>query len=245
MLHVLELLAPLLLFSSTRSLYPASTACTAKKLLDIFLTLFYDTTIQEIQIQANRRYLQKSPEERGSEDGTTLLQIFFTLSNNDIFILRLDMPHKGIPYVHLNLQEQRGNTISDSALPLTQKEYMLFKNAGYSDEFFFCSQQYWFKVNALQCLQTEAALQAKLQNIITRHKHYKIDVTDEHSFDSFIRTYCSFLELFSTHAFSKKSFGKENTQSSNRIKEIRQTYWQCREQLPQLLANLLSTTPCD
>ncbi len=42
---------------------------------------------------------------RGSDDATTRFSIIFSACNDDVYLLRIDLPHKGEEKLHLNMQE--------------------------------------------------------------------------------------------------------------------------------------------
>ena len=56
---------------------------------------------------------------RCSDDNTTRMQLIFSLENNDdIYILRIDMPHKGEEKLHINMEECIESGVVASGFPL-------------------------------------------------------------------------------------------------------------------------------
>jgi len=46
---------------------------------------------------------------RGATENTTRIKLYFTRDNGIPVLIRMDLPHKGEPYVHLNIQEEESN----------------------------------------------------------------------------------------------------------------------------------------
>ena len=56
-------------------------------------------------------------DKRGSAENTTRIKLYFTKDDTEPVLLRLDLPHQGYPYVHLNLEEEGEN----KHVPLSKK----------------------------------------------------------------------------------------------------------------------------
>lgn len=63
------------------------------------------------------------PENRGADDYTTRVSIIMRMENEDIYILRIDLPHKGETAIHLNLEETVEDAILPSGVPFSYDEY--------------------------------------------------------------------------------------------------------------------------
>lgn len=69
----------------------------AKIIKDIMQEYMFCCDIISLYIESDIYFkFNKNNVLRGKEDKTTRLQIFFRISNNDIYSLRIDMPHKGV-----------------------------------------------------------------------------------------------------------------------------------------------------
>jgi hypothetical protein len=89
------------------------------------------------------------PEEmsdRGSAYKTTRIQISFALNNKQGYCLRLDLPHKGVNYVHINICD----LIGDSALPIENSDCDELEILHYGIKhklFYHYEKKYWFVSN--------------------------------------------------------------------------------------------------
>lgn len=95
---------------------------------------------------------------RCSDDNTTRMQLIFSLENNDdIYILRIDMPHKGEEKLHINMEECIESGVVASGFPLKfdgEKSLKLRKILGrYFDKLFYTAgNRIWFRTNFLKKL---------------------------------------------------------------------------------------------
>lgn len=74
----------------------------AERLMDRFFVLFRSARIISCRINSHYHDLSIPFDQRNVSDNTTLLQVFYCYPNTDTFSLRLDLPHKGVPYIHFN-----------------------------------------------------------------------------------------------------------------------------------------------
>ena len=49
---------------------------------------------------------------RGSNDNTTRIKVYFTYEDGEPLVARFDLPHKGVPFLHLNIEDANGKTPS-------------------------------------------------------------------------------------------------------------------------------------
>lgn len=49
---------------------------------------------------------------RGSNDNTTRIKVYFTYEDGEPLMVRFDLPHKGVPYLHINIEDANGKTPS-------------------------------------------------------------------------------------------------------------------------------------
>ena len=47
--------------------------------------------------------------DRGSSDNITRLKIYFTLEDAHPMLVRFDLSHKGVPYLHINVEDENGD----------------------------------------------------------------------------------------------------------------------------------------
>ncbi len=88
----------------------------------------------------------KSSLEKTSNDATTRISIIFSADNDDIYILRIDLPHKGEECFHLNLHEIREDRVVDTAYPVTYEEINKFDKSIIDKLFFKMNGLYWFRI---------------------------------------------------------------------------------------------------
>ena len=74
----------------------------AKHLMDRFFSLLRNARIITCRINSSYHDIRIPYEERDASDNTTLLHVFYCFPNTDVFSLRLDLPHKGVNYIHFN-----------------------------------------------------------------------------------------------------------------------------------------------
>lgn len=80
-----------------------------KNLSDYLLTNYanvyvYNTVVENNPIEGGEVALQ-----RGSAENTTRVKLYLTREDDSPVLLRLDLPHEGYPYVHLNIEENGNN----------------------------------------------------------------------------------------------------------------------------------------
>lgn len=121
----MQIQAILLLMESSK-LYPVYVSKIAKNILLIFKEMLANSRIEKIEIDSAisagviRRGIRK----------TTGMKIFFALENSDRYCLRIDFPHEGAEYLHLNLHEPHRQT----AIPLNYKQYSMLIQEGHEHD---------------------------------------------------------------------------------------------------------------
>ena len=115
----------------------------AEHLIDRFFTLFRNARIITCRINSLYHDLRVPYEERKLTDNTTLLHIFYCFPNTDVFSLRLDLPHKGVDFIHFN-NATPGKT---KCFLFTQNEYdeLICRYPNMSDCFIQYSNVYALK----------------------------------------------------------------------------------------------------
>lgn len=114
----MQIQAILLLMESSK-LYPVYVSKIAKNILLIFKEMLANSRIEKIEIDS---VISAGVIRRGIRK-TTGMKIFFALENSDRYCLRIDFPHEGAEYLHLNLHEPHRQT----AIPLNYKQYSMLK----------------------------------------------------------------------------------------------------------------------
>ena len=123
----MQIQAILLLMESSK-LYPVYVSKIAKNILLIFKEMLANSRIKKIEIDSAisagviRHGIRK----------TTGMKIFFALENSDRYCLRIDFPHEGAEYLHLNLHEPHRQT----AIPLNYKQYSMLIQEGHEHDGF-------------------------------------------------------------------------------------------------------------
>jgi len=68
-------------------------------------------------------------ENRGACDNTTRLKVYFTLEDGHPLLARFDLSHKGVPYLHINMEDEKGEVskFNHCQLSLTESENNILK----------------------------------------------------------------------------------------------------------------------
>lgn len=204
----------------------------AKQIIDILLDFLFDCNIHKVFINSNKFFDATVPvEKRGSRNETTRLQVFFSISNEDIFCLRIDLPHKGEEYLHLNLEEGIGDKVKSIGIPLQLtgvNKSMLWKLCGenYGKLFFDYENLIWFRSDFLCLLDKwiEDEENKKMIKKLYRHQcHLKIYVQGVKEQDSVrvLNELNDYLIKFKVHQLTGKRLTKETVNTSLEISRIR------------------------
>ncbi len=173
----MQIQAILLLMESSK-LYPVYVSKIAKSILLIFKEMLADSRIEKIEIDSAisagviRQGIRK----------TTGMKIFFALENSDRYCLRIDFPHEGAEYLHLNLHEPHRQT----AIPLNYKQYSMLKKqyGDLSNLFFNFGNMYWFRYDFIEklnkcsliegCENNNSSFIADIKAVFFRQSHYRL-----------------------------------------------------------------------
>ncbi len=173
----MQIQAILLLIESSK-LYPAYVRKIAKSILLIFKEMLANSRIEKIEIDSAisagviRQGIRK----------TTGMKIFFSLENCDRYCLRIDFPHEGAEYLHLNLHEPHRQT----AIPLNYKQYSMLKKqyGDLSNLFFNFGNMYWFRYDFIEklnkysliegCENNNSSFIADMKAVFFRQSHYRL-----------------------------------------------------------------------
>lgn len=199
------------------------------ELLNAFQDIFHLGTIHKILLQKSS--LKGKKDERGSDDKTTRIEIIFSIANEDIFILRIDLGHKGVENPHLNLEECIGKgRIVSTGYPIkyNTEEYKLIKKLSekiYSKLFFEYYNRIWFRtdfLHKLEELDLDDDNKNKLIEFFKRQSHREINLeVDEIEMIMFLNELQNYIEKFRLTNVVSQSFGKEREMIFNEVKNIR------------------------
>lgn len=155
-------------------------------LFDILWKVFCDCEIARVYIEENEYKTRKNICEVGSQDRTTRVHIIFSLINNDIYSLRIDMPHKGVEYVHINLQELHREHIYDSAMPIMDDEVLEEVKTlldGNIEQYFYESGEdlWWFRIGFMKKIEEidDELKVRRLREIFERQKHFEVKIISD------------------------------------------------------------------
>ena len=173
----MQIQAILLLMESSK-LYSVYVSKIAKNILLIFKEMLANSRIEKIEIDSAisagviRHGIRK----------TTGMKIFFALENSDRYCLRIDFPHEGAEYLHLNLHEPHRQT----AIPLNYKQYSMLKKqyGDLSNLFFNFGNMYWFRYDFIEKLNKCSLIEgcennnrnfiADIKAVFFRQSHYRL-----------------------------------------------------------------------
>ena len=159
-------------------LYPVYVSKIAKNILLIFKEMLANSRIEKIEIDSAisagviRHGIRK----------TTGMKIFFALENSDRYCLRIDFPHEGAEYLHLNLHEPHRQTV----IPLNYKQYSMLKKqyGDLSNLFFNFGNMYWFRYDFIEKLNKCSLIEgcennnrnfiADINAVFFRQSHYSL-----------------------------------------------------------------------
>ena len=124
----------------------------AKAMLEIYRQLLYFGKIEKIYFQIGS--LKNEASKRNSNDCTTRFQIIFSLHNQDKYILRMDMPHKGQDMIHINLNESifdgTASRLAATAFPFPDDSIIIEQISFLGDDvlelFYRQEHMFWFRV---------------------------------------------------------------------------------------------------
>lgn len=189
--------------------------------------------------EIHRLYLQEgyyntmSDSEKTSKDATTRMSIIFSADNDDIYILRVDLPHKGEKSFHINMEEAAGETILPTGYPMTYKEFNKLKSRCdkkiFDDLFFVLDEKIWFRTRFETILKHEnitAELRDELKELFHQQAHISITskVQEGNKCENqiaFVNEVRKYLRRLSVPESYYLSFGKNDIAYSREIKKVR------------------------
>lgn len=125
---------------------------------------------------------------------TTKLEIFFSMNNTDCYCLRLDFPHAGVNYIHLNINEPEKK--SSSGFPVKSIEIedlidLCGSEENFSSLFYFQDDFYWFRSNfatkVKDIYDNNKELESRMLEFQSTRRHKKIgDNKSEQDISDFV-----------------------------------------------------------
>lgn len=204
----------------------------AQTLMDIFLHFLSDTDVHLLFINDNNFFNTHIPfQERTSSMQTTRLHCFFNIINEDIFSLRIDMPHKGVRVLHLNMEECIGNVVKEIGIPyeLTEKNLLSIRakcEGKFHKLFYICNNLIWFRSDFCRLVDEEIIdennkMKLREMNSVQSHLEIPVQEMNEDEWISFLNEFANYLEKFNIYQLERKTLTKENVQIVDIIKRMR------------------------
>lgn len=203
----------------------------AKQLIDLIQEIMFCGEIHKIYIQMKEYNIEIPMDERGSDDATTRFSIIFTASNDDIYLLRIDLPHKGEEKFHLNLHEYINGKLVATGYPLDDdiknNERLRDLLGNKFDEIFFRNEGHiWFKAdfeNRLEKMNIGQETKKELLTLFKYRCHYPIvfNVNDENKYVEFLEEMKEYLVSFDLEGSIIKSYNKNTKNIEEEVIKIR------------------------
>lgn len=203
----------------------------AYQFIEVCKDIFFCATLHRMIIQ--RAELTGKAANRCSDDNTTRMQLIFSLENNDIYILRIDMPHKGEEKLHINMEECIESGVVASGFPLKfdgEKSLKLRKILGrYFDKLFYTAgNRIWFRTNFLNKLNhvdIDSEKKERVRSIFKAQSHKEIiSYYDEVQVLAFFDEIKKYLEKFQLTHMLQTKLKRNSEQVYNEVKKIRKNF---------------------
>lgn len=218
----------------------------AYAILDILNEIMFCGEIHRVYLQEGY-YNTMSDSEKTSRDATTRMSIIFSAGNDDIYIVRVDLPHKGEKFFHMNMEEVAGEKILPTGYPMTYEEFNQLKSKfdkKLLDKFFFeMDGKIWFKTKFETILKHEniaEELRGELKELFHRQAHIPItiNIQEENRCESqitFVNEVKKYLKRLSISGSNCLSFGKDDIPYSREIQKVRSLF-QLEERIMELIS---------
>ncbi len=203
----------------------------ARQLIDLIQEIMFCGEIHKIYIQMKEYNIEIPMDERGSDDATTRFSIIFSASNDDIYLLRIDLPHKGEEKLHLNMQEFINGKLLATGYPLDDdvknNEKLIDLLGNKFDELFFRNEGHiWFKSDfekKLEKMDVEQETKNELMVLFKYRCHYPIafNMNDENKYAEFLEEMKEYLVSFDLEGSIIKSYGKNTKNIEEEVIKIR------------------------
>lgn len=204
--------------------------------------MFFCATLHRMVIQ--KAELVGEVADRCSADNTTRMQMIFSLENNDIYILRIDMPHQGEERLHINMEECHEQGVIASGFPLKfheKKALELMELLGehFAELFYTAGNRIWFRTkfkNKLHHVDIDTDKKKRVELIFKEQSHKEI-ITDynEEQILAFFEEVKNYLEAFQLTHMLQTELKRNNENIYYEVKKIRknldmiQSFWRLME----------------
>jgi len=206
----------------------------AKAMLKIYRQLLYFGKIEKIYFQIGN--LKNEASKRNSNDHTTRVEMIFSLHNQDKYILRVDMPHKGQAMIHINLNESifDGNVakLVSTAFPFPDDSIIIEQLSFLGDDmlklFYRQENIFWFRIEFKK--KVEEFIQEKskkdfLCKLYDERCHYfelwEEDNLQEEMVLSFFDKQCTVLRELNLNNFNELYFVKSDQKIVEALGKLR------------------------
>ena len=206
----------------------------AFSLIGLLNEILYCGEIHKIYFQEGIFDLESSLE-KTSKEATTRISLIFSVDNDDIYILRIDLPHKGEEFFHLNLHEIRGDRVVDTAYPVTYEEINKFDKRIIDKLFFEMNGLYWFRIEPEEKIkQIKEGISKEefdeIKDLFHSKAHEKIEGNDiEHDVSKIALSVMEEIKKFSLQLTIDKSkylsFNKDDIDYVSEVKKIRKLFY--------------------
>lgn len=203
----------------------------AKLLINLIQEVMFCGEIFKIYIQMKDFKTNIPISERGSDDATTRFSVIFSTSNHDIYLLRIDLPHKGEEKFHLNLHECINGKMLPTGYPLddnAENNIKLSNLLGNKfDTLFFRNEEHiWFRTNferKLFVLNLDQENKDELLLLFKHQCHYPIElnISDQNKYLEFLEEMKEYLISMGLESSIIKSFDKSSLNIRKEILKIR------------------------
>lgn len=190
-----------------------------------------DSNLISLQIQSKSLNIRKNIDKRNSYDGTTRFLCIFTRRNYDIYLARLDFPHKNETQIHINLHElKNGKKLMEACYPLSEDEInkLSLSEADIKTIFLKTKDGYFFRSKKKQIINELSINNSKkdqLRTLLRQQSHFEIiENNQEKSFLKFISFYCKSLSNLHLGHLEINEFDKENDKNVNKLNDLFEHY---------------------
>ena len=190
--------------------------------------MFFCATLHRMVIQ--KAELEGEAADRCSADNTTRMQMIFSLENNDIYILRIDMPHQGEEKLHINIEECHELGVIASGFPLKTSESKCFElkkllGSHFDELFYTAGNRIWFRTrfkNKLQHADIESEIRERVEQIFNEQSHKEIITNySEEQVLAFFEEVKKYLEEFQLTHMLQTELRRNNEKVYYEVKKIR------------------------
>lgn len=205
--------------------------------------MFFCATLHRMVIQ--KAELEGEATDRCSTDNTTRMQMIFSLENNDIYILRIDMPHQGEEKLHINMEECHEHGVIASGFPLKFNEEKCSElkkllSSHFEELFYSAGNRIWFRTkfkNKLQHLDIDSEIKDRVEFIFNEQSHKEIITHySEEQVLAFFEEVKKYLEEFQLTHILQTELKRNNEKVYYEVKKIRknldmlQSFWEVMEE---------------